>query len=128
MMRAVAVAVLSIAAVALDAGRAAACMGDYTLSITGTCPGRIRLEWSGALPDRQQAIVASREEGHEVIPSGQCAGTVLGLGPRQLYLVRLYRTGSGSGFVNANTGQYCGWFVQLVEGGTCRTSNVVLSP
>ena len=104
-------------------------LGGYTLEITGVCPGQITLEWSGAEPYRQQAFLVSREEGNWKIPDGPCAGTVLGLDPQFLYFARLYGTGDGSGAVNVNMGVgRCGIYIQLVEVGTCRTSNVARTP
>ncbi len=105
--------------------------GGYTLNITGTCPGQIRLTWSGAQPNKQQAVVFARNTGSFVIPGGPCAGTQLGLGTNQLQLYTTIGTGSGSGGVNAtvNSGA-CRGYVQLVTvaGSPCATSNVKQVP
>lgn len=125
MKRSLVAVLLSIAAVAIDTGPAAACMGDYTFTLTGTCPGRLTLEWSGATPDHVQGFIWGTDQGHLLLRRGPCAGTVLGLGRGDwIYLVKVLGTGSGSGVVHANAGNYCGGYVQLIEGGTCRTSNV----
>ncbi len=112
------------------AGAASGAAGqEYHVKVTGWCPGRIMVEWTGGTPGRQQAFVYSRERGSVVIPSGPCAGTILGLGEDQLqlYAIRDNRGGNGAVLLNAGAGA-CGGYLQLVEGGTCRTSNVSTMP
>lgn len=104
---------------------AAARAAEYTVSVTGVCPGRMTLEWSGATPNRRQGIVFSRYQGQSVIPEGACKGTTLGIS--QPMLVRVIGTDGGSGALNVLT-QLCAGYVQLVESGTCRTSNVARVP
>ncbi len=106
--------------------------GGYTCDITGTCPGQIRLTWSGAQPNKQQAIVFARNTGSYTIPSGPCQGTQLGLGTNQLQLYTTIGTGNGSGGVNATvqTGA-CRGYVQLLVtngGSPCAKSNVKQLP
>ncbi len=98
---------------------------EYTVAVSGVCPGRITLEWSGATPHRRQGIVFSRYQGQSVIPEGACKGTTLGIS--QPTLVRVIGTDGGSGALNVLT-QLCAGYVQLVESGTCRTSNVARVP
>ncbi len=101
----------------------------YTCSITGTCPGTVRLSWSGARPNIQQGIVFARNTGNFVIPSGPCQGTQLGLGTNQLQLYNTIGTGNGAGSVNAQAGPgACGGFVQLIQVPGCQTSNVAQVP
>ncbi len=101
----------------------------YTCTITGTCPGTVRLAWAGAQPNRQQGILFARNTGNYTIGSGTCAGTQLGLGTNQLQLYNTIGTGSGSGSVNANAGPgACGGFVQLIQVPGCITSNVAQVP
>ncbi len=100
--------------------------GGYTCDITGTCPGNIDVNWAGAQPNKQQGIVFASNTGSFTINSGACAGTQLGLGTRNLQLVRTIGTGSGSGSIgrSVNSGA-CGGFVQLVTvGSPCETSTV----
>lgn len=102
--------------------------GGYTLSLSGTCPGQITVSWSGAAPNGQQALLFAATQGNVVVPTGPCAGTVLGLGRNQLRIVSppgLFSTGNGSGSINGNASQQaCGGFLQLIQGGSCTTSNV----
>ncbi len=101
----------------------------YTCTITGTCPGTVRLEWSGAEPNRQQGILFARNTGNFTIQNGTCAGTQLGLGTNQLQLYNTIGTGSGAGSVNAQAGPgACDGFVQLIQVPGCITSNVAQVP
>ncbi|GEM_PF-1278643 len=100
--------------------------GGYTCEITGTCPGNIQVNWAGAQPSETQGIVFASNTGSFTINSGACAGTQLGLGTRNLQLVRTISTGSGSGSIGraVNSGA-CGGFVQLVTvGSPCEASTV----
>ncbi len=101
-----------------------------TLTVDATCPsgGPIVISWSGATPGGQIGLVYARTTGNFVIPSGSpCPGTRLGLGPNQLQLAFQGPAGNnGSRTLNANAGPgVCGGYFQLVDGGTCATSNVV---
>jgi hypothetical protein len=104
--------------------------GGYTLSIDGTCPGAVMANWSGA-GEGQQALVIGDQEGSTTIPSGPCAGTVLGIEGR-VRLVSppgLFNTRGGNGSITGNANSSaCGRFLQLVKAGTCNTSNVVQVP
>lgn len=103
------------------------CGEAYLVSVTGECPGTVRVEWSGADPDRQQGILAARATGNFVIPTGACEGTELGLGAQSLRLHGIIGTGGGAGAVNAST-RACGWYVQLIQTHSCATSNVAQVP
>lgn len=97
--------------------------GGYTLNLSGPCPGSKRLAWSGATPSVQQGIVFGNNLGNTTIPTGPCLGTVLGVSGN-VHLVNVIGTGSGSGSVNGNAGTgACGHFLQLIEAGSCNTSN-----
>ena len=129
--RAILMSIVCCAALILGAhpavmGRCAAAQSpEYMVSISGWCPGTLTIEWSGARPNRRQAILFSLHRGQLTIPSGACKGTVLGLG-EYMWLFQVIGTRDGSGSMRATTGWpgMCGGFVQLVESGTCRTSNV----
>ncbi|MCC6907811.1 MAG: hypothetical protein IT430_07720 [Phycisphaerales bacterium] len=98
--------------------------GGYRLTVGGTCPGTVTVDWAGATPNVQQGIAFGQGQGSTIIPGGPCAGTMLGI-QGGVQLVRTVSTGSGSGGVagNAGTGA-CGGYLQLVEAGSCNTSNV----
>lgn len=100
--------------------------GGYTCRITGSCPGNIDVNWDGAQPNKTQAIVFASNTGSFTINNGSCAGTQLGLGTRNLQLVRTIGTGSGSGSIGRSVGTgACGGFVQLVTvANPCEVSTV----
>lgn len=101
---------------------------DYTLTLTGQCPGRICMEWSGATPNHRQGVVIASRLGRTIIPTGGCAGTELGI-QDNLWLVYVIGTESGEGKRYGNAGSHpCGWQMQLVESRTCRVSNTAQFP
>ncbi|MCC6909623.1 MAG: SBBP repeat-containing protein [Phycisphaerales bacterium] len=100
------------------------------LSVAATCPsgGPIHVSWSGATPGRLAALIFASEQGAFVLPPQMpCAGTILGLGSRQLQVVWTGNTGpDGSGAVGRTAGPgACGGYLQLLDVPTCGTSNVV---
>ncbi|MCC6908743.1 MAG: hypothetical protein IT430_12435 [Phycisphaerales bacterium] len=102
--------------------------GRYTLRISGACPGTLTLSWNNATPSVQQGIVFGQNQGSTIIPGGPCAGTMLGV-QGSVQLVNTVGTGSGSGSVNGRAGTAaCGHYLQLVEAGSCNTSNVAQIP
>lgn len=122
------IALVGIAALMGPVNRSTAHLSDYTLTITGQCPGRAAIHWSGATPNRGQGIVFGLDRGKTVIPMGQCEGTVLGL-QRGVWLVNVISTQSGEGDQSFNMGSCCcALFLQLVESGSCNVSNVAQLP
>lgn len=98
--------------------------GGYVLTVRGTCPGTLTIEWRGATPSQQQGLVFGADQGSTIIPTGPCQGTMLGV-QGQVRLVNTFGTGNGSGSVNGRAGTAaCGHYLQLVEAGSCNTSNV----
>lgn len=101
------------------------------LQITGRCPGRLTVEWRGATPGRSAALIVGAVREPFTIPSGPCGGTVLGISG-QVRLVDppgLFSTGDGSGTITGTAGSSaCGRYLQLIEGGSCATSNVAPIP
>jgi len=99
------------------------------LSVDATCPsgGTIRIEWSGATPGGQIALLYARNTGSFRVPQGNpCAGTELGLGSNQIQLAWQGGAGAnGSRVLSASTGPgACGGYMQLLDLPTCATSNV----
>ncbi len=98
--------------------------GRYNLNVSGLCPGTVTVRWSGATPGRQQALVFGASEGSTTIPTGPCQGTMLGV-QGQVRLIETFGTGSGAGTISGRAGtSACGHYLQLVESGSCNTSNV----
>lgn len=104
----------------------------YSLRVTGRCPGRLMIDWLNATPGVQQALVFGNNQGNTSIPNAfPCSGTILGISGN-VQLVDppgFFSTGSGSGSISGNAGAAaCGHYLQLVEGGSCQTSNVAQIP
>lgn len=122
------------AIMALTIAMPLASAGDLTLEVSGDCPGRLTLRWSGAEPSRPMALFFSRELGAFRLPGSYCGGTYLGLGSSGLRVVGILRSGSeGSGSVSGQSGDpECGRYLQLLLVGSpgmpCVTSNVVQIP
>lgn len=108
------------------------CEPMYAMRLGGSCPGLITVEWSGATPDRTQGLAFGNRIGKTRIPqSYPCTGFVLGLAG-QVRLVDppgFFSTGSGAGQLSGKAAPAaCGGYLQLVEGGSCRMSNVARIP
>ncbi|MCC6910259.1 MAG: hypothetical protein IT430_20185 [Phycisphaerales bacterium] len=98
--------------------------GRYNLNVSGQCPGTVTVRWSGATPSQQQGLVFGADQGSTIIPTGPCQGTMLGV-QGQVRLVNTFGTGNGAGTISGLAGtSACGHFLQLVESGSCNTSNV----
>ncbi len=99
------------------------------LTVDATCPtgGPILIQWLGATPSGQAALLFALGEGNFVIPNNRpCAGTILGLGSNQLRIAwQGASNSSGEKALNANAGSgACGGYLQLLDLPTCGTSNV----
>jgi len=102
--------------------------GSPDLSITGDCPGDIVLNLTGGTPGGSIALVSSASEGSSNVPQGSCAGTPLGLSaPGLLAIVPLDGNGAFSTTRNVPA-PLCGLFLQVLDLGTCQTSNVAQIP
>ncbi len=108
-------------------------IAPYTLRVGGACPGTIVISWENAAPRAQQALVFGERLGNTTIPpNSACAGTVLGIAGsvRLVTPPGVFGTGTnGSGTISgqASSGA-CGGYLVLVEGGSCRTSNIAQVP
>lgn len=101
------------------------------IMLEGRCPGRLLLSWQDTSPDHWAGLCYSDVTGRFILPSGLCGGTVLGLGSRNLRLVRSFNTGpDGQGsLVALAPAPFCIGYVQIiVADGPCQTSNVVRVP
>lgn len=93
------------------------------------CPsGRTgSLWWTDASPNGRYHIIFSSEEGNVLVPAGPCAGTILGLGSRNIRVVHSGRSSNlGEGSLAGEPGRRaCGNYLQLLDVEWCTTSNVV---
>ncbi|MCL4198611.1 MAG: hypothetical protein KJZ69_14080 [Phycisphaerales bacterium] len=128
--------VVSAAITAMLAAPSLAGAGDLTLEVSGDCPGRLTLRWSGAEPNRPMGIIFAERLGAFVLPAGYCQGTQLGINPaygrgRLLVVISTRPAGSGS-VVGTGSTLDCGGYLQSVvksgNGLPCVTSNVAQVP
>ena len=99
------------------------------LTVDAACPGGgpIRVQWSGASPNAQVALLFARDQGSFTIPQQYpCAGTRTGLGMSQIRLAWQGSGGaSGARVINGTAPRsICGGFMQLLDVASCRMSNV----
>ncbi|MCL4196965.1 MAG: S8 family serine peptidase [Phycisphaerales bacterium] len=115
------------AAFALVASGITGFSGGMRITMSGACPGEVTASWQDAPTNVVMGVVFALATGNAVVPSGPCAGTVLGLGTNQLQLVTTVNSGGGSGSVSGQVGNpvVCDGYLQLIEAGACGTSNVV---
>lgn len=102
--------------------------GTLQLSIVGPCPGLNTVTINGGIPGNVCRVLYAFGTGSFTIPSGPCAGTVLGLDSSvSIYNGPFTFDASGQVIFSASIpAAACGsvW-VQAIEVGTCNTSNVV---
>ncbi len=96
-----------------------------------SCPqkGPARIQWSGATPDGKVAILYALDTGSFTIPGGYpCAGTQLDLPPKKIKATWLGNAGAyGRDAIDLTIpGLACGGVLQLIDAGTCATSNVAV--
>ncbi len=101
----------------------------YRLSLAGSCPGAVVLSWADGTPGRLQALLIADERRNTSIPFGfPCAGTRIGISVR-LRIVDppgYFGNQGGSGSIAGTLPpSMCARYLQLIEGGTCQTSNVI---
>ncbi len=85
---------------------------------------QVTISWSGATVNSELTLLYATRVGNVVIPGGNpCAGVQLGLGSRNLRIVRTINSGAGSGeIVGSST---VTGYLQIVDPADCATSNVV---
>lgn len=97
------------------------------LEVDAECPGggSVLSSWQHAWPDGEVALLFSAAIGQTRIPNGQiCAGTRLGLAPRQLQVVSRGQSGpNGSGSIEFQAPpRACSGYLQLIDLTSCVTS------
>jgi len=102
--------------------------GGVSLVASGSCPGEVTLDASGATGNSQLAILRGTGAGSDVIPAGPCAGTMSGLSG--LSLVSIFPTAPDGSFSISRElgGNVCGAPLQALDVATCTLSPVVNLP
>ncbi len=99
-----------------------------TLSVSGSCPGRITITGTGLTPGGSVQIWSARNPGSTTINTGSCAGTTLDIARARAFNTRTADSnGNLSVRLNANDA-ICGRLFQLLDLTTCSTSNVTSTP
>ena len=120
--------VMAAQSTSVSSGTQSATAGVFSVSIVGTCPGPVTLTLSGATPGAQVGIGWSANTGSFTIPSGPCAGTVLGLdSPNLLAIVTADAFGMAT-VAGTAPAAACGASVQAVDFSNCGTSNIGTVP
>ena len=112
-----------------DAG--AAYVFDWTapvLSLTGSCPGPVKLSLTGATRKGLVALGGAQAEGSFAVPGGPCPGLVLDLEQPRLLTSRVAGKNGSLTFTRNIPPAACGTFLQAVDITTCTTSNVLAIP
>lgn len=102
--------------------------GAVQLSQTGTCPGPVTIDLSGATPNSTVEVWLAQAGGRTPLPSGHaCSGVLTGLDAtlRLAGTLTTGPTGAASQSVSLPPGA-CGRLVQVVDPGACAVSNVWL--
>ena len=104
---------------------------DWTapvLSLTGSCPGPVKLSLTGATRRGLVALGGAQAEGSFAVPGGPCPGLVLDLDQPRLLTSRVAGKSGSLSFMRQIPPGACGTFLQAVDAVTCTTSNAVAIP
>jgi outer membrane protein assembly factor BamB len=98
------------------------------LSVSGTCPGPITINVTGATPGASVAIWGGKQAGSTTLTTGECSGTTL-----ELNRAHLLTTGTADSNGNVNlrvrlNSNRCGVLLQAIDLSNCATSNVAPTP
>lgn len=102
--------------------------GEFTIALSGSCPGSATLTATGATPGGRIALLRAFAPGSQVIPSGYpCAGTTLGLNASVDLALSVNADSSGTLILTRTLpAAACGnIFIQAVDLSSCATSNVL---
>jgi len=98
------------------------------LALSGGCPGLVTFDIDDATPNASAALISGPSAGSNTVPAGACAGAPLGLNSPTL---RQVVTTDGSGSASFSTtlpSGACGAVMQILDLGTCLTSDVLSLP
>jgi len=95
------------------------------LALTGACPGPTTLDLTDFTPLGTAGFIVGVGPGADVVPSGPCAGTPLGIEIATFGgFIALDDTGAAS-LLRDTPEPACGLFIQAVDETTCGTSQIV---
>jgi hypothetical protein len=102
---------------------------NSSLGLAGTCPSSVEISTSGFTSGGTVSVLRANGEGSAVIPTGPCAGTVLGLSTSGLRLWAQFTFDAPPGGQVVRVGpitpaSVCDKVIQMVDMTTCEVSNV----
>ncbi|MCA9493544.1 MAG: hypothetical protein KC621_26615 [Myxococcales bacterium] len=101
---------------------------DPVVSLSGTCPGEVALDVTGASSFARLEVWRGGGAGGAALPSGACSGTASGLSAPVL-VATLQADANGELSVSRTlAAQACGLSVVVVDAWTCGVSNVEVVP
>ena len=98
--------------------------GGDQLTVTGTCGGDVTIDYTGGTPNGVAAIVFSSMSGSDALAGGPCAGTATELTSPQLLNTFTLDANGDFSLMRSLPAQFCGLFLQMVDGATCGVSNL----
>ncbi len=100
---------------------------DFSLVVSGACPGLLTMTIAGATPNARLAVFAGNA-GSSTLAQGPCAGTEIDLGTSRL-LIKSIVDSNGDLVLQRTVNQnLCGRQLQAVDISTCGVSNPELVP
>lgn len=98
-----------------------------SVTVSGSCPGQVRVAVSGLTPKGRGDLYGSSAEGTDTVADGPCVGTALSLVDPVRVRQGKSESGSTSGNLDLLAGA-CGAFFQVVDLTSCAVTDTVPAP
>jgi hypothetical protein len=120
---------LAAVTVVMGLGAASSAAAQPVLTLEGSCPGPMRAEVRGGVPNFTAHLLFARSTGSFYIRYGPCWGTTLGLSSQGLRVVAsaIVDSQGQASFEGVASPGACGGYLQVFTS-ACQTSNVVRIP
>lgn len=111
-------------AMALDVVRVGDAAGNFTLEVSGSCPGTVTVDVRDGTPRGRFALIAGPNNGSVTVPPGPCAGTGLHIANPQLIGIFPLNAAGDARLGQAVGAGTCGILVQALDVSSCAASIV----